>query len=194
MGVYSKCRGFGKGWALAAILALAACQHPESLNPDSPLYLPPAGSVFHLDRALTVPAGRAQVQIQSGAVGRGELAPHCILRLREPADRDRILAPGDFEITRSARRTTIFPVRWEPGTRIQVAGPAFTLAQGGGGDDGPTDEYYVTEMWLRSATQPQVYKLECRQLDDPGLGSHVTFQEIQATLRPTAWIIPAAGR
>ncbi len=173
---------------------MAACQHPETLDPESPLFLPPAGSIFHLVQPLRVPADRARVEIQSGAVGRGEFSPHCILRLREPSPTDRTIMPGDFEITRSARRTTILPVRWEPGTRIQVAGPAFTLAMGGGGDDGPTDEYYVTEMWLHSAAQPQVYKLECRRLDDPGLGRHVTFQEIQATLKPTAWIEPAARK
>ena len=175
---------------MLAALSLAACQHSESLDPESPLYLPPAGSVLHLAQTLKVPAGQARVEIQSGAVGRGEFAPHCILRLRDPVTTSQAIGPADFEIVRTTRRTTTLPVRWEPGSRIQVAGPAFTLSMGGG-DDGPTDEYYVTEMWLRSPLEPRVYKLECRQLDDPGLGSHVTFQEIQATLRPIAWIEPA---
>ncbi len=189
---YSSPSGLRAPLFLAAVAVLAAgCQYSGSLDPDSPRYLPPPGSVFHLDRPLPVPAGLAGAEIQSGAVGHGEFAPHCILRLREPVARDTTLAPGDFEITRTVQRTTILPVRWEPGTRIQVAGPAFTLAMGGGGDAGPTDEYYVTEMSLHNPERPEVHRLDCRQLDDPGLGSHVTFREIQATLRPIAWIVPA---
>ncbi len=179
--------------ALAGIMVtVAGCQHAPVSDRSSIDFLIPEGATFTLHRPITIPPREAHVYIQDGAVhplnGTNLYYPHCKLGVADIGDAPRTVAPGGFQITRVRRYVDHILLVDRAG--LQLAALGLRLAQGDGGSDGPTDYMYVTAMRLHSDRQPQVRDLHCQQLDDPGLGRHVSYEEIRQSLGDLATIRP----
>ena len=171
----------------AASLLLSACANQPVNDVSSPHFVLPIHSTLTLNQTIEIPPHRLSASIQNGVVyptgAVDEYAPNCKLRVKHLKDTGQTIEPGTFDIIAVARRVDIIPIGGIGGARL--AGPAMTLASGGG-DGAPSDEMYKTLMTLRPSTQSLATKLVCQQLDDPGLGEHVSFLEMQTTLRPVA--------
>jgi len=94
--------------------------------------------------------------------------------------------------SRTAAAGASFVVGGEAGTRIDVStqvglgvGPRGWLA----GDTPPTQIFYKTRLWLRSASQPQVRLLTCQwdQMTASGaaFARHLTLEEVRQALGQT---------
>lgn len=171
----------------AASILVTACANQAINDVRSPHFVLPTSSILTLNETIEIPPHSLSVSIQNGSVypsgAVNAYAPNCSLRVRHLKDTGQTVEPGTFDIVAVSRQVDIIPIGDIGGA--QLAGPAITLASGGA-DDGPSDELYKTLMTLRSSTPSQVSKVVCQQLDDPGLGQHVTFEEMQITLRPVA--------
>lgn len=172
---------------LATSLLLTACANQAINDVNSPHFVLPTQSTLTLNRRIDIPPNQLSVSIQNGSVypsgAVNEYAPNCSLRVKHLKDTAQVVEPGTFDIVSVSRQVDIIPISGFAGVRL--AGPAIVLASGGA-DDGPSDELYKTIMTLKSSSNPEASKLVCQQLDDPGLGQHVTFEEMQVTLRPVA--------
>jgi len=170
----------------AASLLLTACANQAVKDVSSPHFVPPIHSTLILNKTIEIPPHQLSVSIQNGVVyptgAVDEYAPNCKLRVKHLQDTGQTIEPGTFDIIAVARRVDIIPIGEIGGARL--AGPSMTLASGGA--EGPSDEMYKTLMALRPSTQSLATKLVCQQLGDPGLGEHVSFLEMQTTLRPVA--------
>ncbi len=89
-----------------ALTALAACAGPVH-NPDSPAYVLPVGTVFTINRAVTVPPNTGHVTFQYGSIvtegnlkGADDFYPHCWLDIHDVKDVPRTIAPGDYRLVR----------------------------------------------------------------------------------------------
>jgi hypothetical protein len=179
---------FHSATALAAVsLLLTACANQTVKDVSSPHFVPPIHSTLRLNKTIEIPPHQLSVSIQNGVVyptgGVNQYAPNCKLRVKHLKDTGQTIEPDTFDIVAVSRQVDIIPIGEIGGARL--AGPAMRLASGGG-DGGPSDEMYKTLMTLRPSTQSLATKLVCQQLDDPGLGEHVSFLEMQTTLHPVA--------
>jgi len=159
---------------LIPLLGLLGC---ESIPPSetSPFHRVPGGSRLILNTNLLVPPYSAKIYIQNGwiAYGANQYYPYCKLQLQEPKFTPQEVLPGVFEIYRSRRITDLF-ASLEP----QVQHVRARLYDGK-----PSPIVYGTDLFLRSAEQPQVYKLMCGHMQDPNLTArHLTIEQIRATL------------
>lgn len=140
----------------ASLLLAAGCQGPAP-TPDSPYgaFQIPAGTQFVLNRELRFPPEIASLYIQRGELttirsGAQEVFPYCIFTLD-------IVPPDGFTVTPDT--FSVFLVRRPIESFSAVAGRRYA---GMGGDEGPTQIFYKTRMFLRSAVQPEVRQLTCQ--------------------------------
>jgi hypothetical protein len=56
------------------------------------------------------------------------------------------------------------------------------LASNGDGDGGANPVMSTTTLSLHSARQPEVFRLSCKQLDEPYLARHVGVEQMRKTL------------
>lgn len=172
--------------AIIAILAalLAACQTTAyEGNENSPFYLIPVGSTVTLTRNLTIPANQVAVFLQGGDVvasgGTNQYYPHCKFELRRRLDTAQTVQADSFEITK---------VTQEIGHSVtlddlQLAGVSIGIGIHAGADsDGASLQTYSTRMTLRSARQPEVFRLSCGLAALPHEGQHVSINEMRKAL------------
>jgi len=159
---------------------LAGCQSQQVRDVTSPYFSPPAGSRLTLHKEIIIPPEQAHIYVQFGRLHTVNTTnlyyPNCKLKMKDISADSQVIKPGSFQVIKTTSYTNIFMLT-ELG-RVQVAG-LFTDASGDG-DLG--DIMYVTDLQLRSTEQPHVDRILCQQLDDPGLGEHVTVSEIMKTL------------
>ena len=168
---------------LLAIAVLGSCQsHPKTAS--SLLIDPPDGTLLVLHKTITIPPEQAHIYIQHGRVrsvnDTNLYTPNCKLRLKNPRPNPQIIEPDKFRIVQVRHYTDLFQLTEVVETRL--AGLSVNVL--GGNNLG--DIMYVTEIRLQSQKQPAVERLLCQQLDDPGLGEHVSREQIVETLRGIA--------
>lgn len=172
--------------AIITILAtlLVACQTSAyEGNENSPFYLVPVGSTLTLTRTLTVPAEQVAVFLQGGEVaasgGINQYYPHCKFELWRRLDIAQTVQADSFEITK---------VTQEIGHSVtldglQLAGVSIGIGIHAGAEgDGASLQTYSTRMTLRSARQPEVFRLSCGQAALPHEGEHVSINEMRKAL------------
>lgn len=164
-----------------ATLLLSACSFVPPKDVNSTFYSPPVGSILTLKRKITIPANDARVRIQNGEIQPSYFAldsyyPNCEFELYSVSEKSREVMPDKFTITKVVRNEEIVSLV----SPTQVAASGFT-ASIGFGDSSPIFDYQ-TVMNLRSANQPDVFKLTCMQWEDPNDGDHVTITQIRKTL------------
>lgn len=170
--------------ALAAALALPACQTSFEDNENSPYYVLPPGTRLILNQTLTIPAEQVAVWLQDGRVVPANDAnmyyPHCKLELRRRLATVQTVAPDEFVVTRVTRSLLHSVHAPATGKRWLVAA-GFGINLGGG--DGPSIQTFATRMDLGSDRQPEVLRLTCGQWGYPHEGRHVNIGEIRGALR-----------
>jgi hypothetical protein len=186
---------------LSVVGFLAACQTAAyEGNENSPFYPVPAGSTLTLTRSVTIPADQVAVYLQGGEVvpaGRiNQYYPHCKFELIHRRDTGQTVRPDDFEIIKVVRET---------GHSVALAGLQTAQMSVGIGinvgmdRDGSSLQTYSTRLMLRSARQPQVFRLSCGQAALPHEGQHVSINEMRKALGNLFTLelggrVPSAGR
>ena len=169
---------------LITILLLTACQTSAyEGNESSPFYLIPAGSTLTLTRSLTIPAEQVAVFLQGGEVvasgGINQYYPHCKFELQRRLDTTQTVQADSFEITK---------VTQEIGHSValdglRLAGVSIGIGINiGSRGDGASLQTYSTRMTLRSARQPEVFRLSCGHAALPHEGQHVSINEMRKAL------------
>jgi hypothetical protein len=186
---------------LSVVGFLAACQTAAyEGNENSPFYPVPSGSTLTLTRSVTIPADQVAVYLQGGEVvpaGRiNQYYPHCKFELIHRRDTGQTVRPDDFEIIKVVRET---------GHSVALAGLQTAQMSVGIGinvgmdRDGSSLQTYSTRLMLRSARQPQVFRLSCGQAALPHEGQHVSINEMRKALGNLFTLelggrVPSAGR
>ena len=186
---------------LSVVGFLAACQTAAyEGNENSPFYPVLAGSTLTLTRTVTIPADQVAVYLQGGEVvpaGRiNQYYPHCKFELIHRRDTGQTVRPDDFEIIKVVRET---------GHSVALAGLQTAQMSVGIGinvgmdRDGSSLQTYSTRLMLRSARQPQVFRLSCGQAALTHEGQHVSINEMRKALGNLFTLelggrVPSAGR
>jgi hypothetical protein len=160
---------------------LVGCQStPATKNRPTPSSVSIADSTLITHTDILIPPEQAHIYIQNGQIltvnGTNLYTPHCKLRLKNAQSDIQRISPDRFQIIEVRHYTELFLLTNT--NRLQIAGQL--VIGGGGGDLG--DIMYITELKLQSDQHPQVNKLLCQQLDDPGLGEYVSAEQIIETL------------
>jgi hypothetical protein len=162
--------------AVVFVATLTACATPPPTGGAAPLYSVPTGSVLTLHTALTIPPGSARAAIQGGAATTeaklDRYYPHCEFEVRTVTDRPQTVAPGQFRVTRVVYDTENYgslPMR------VAAAGGISAFA----GADPSFVYLFYTELYLESATRPNVLRLTCGQVSDYALGSQPTIADFK---------------
>ena len=154
------------------VLLLCGCQAGTGYQlPTGPVPEPVISTVT-LNQPFPVRADRANEYIQDGTIMPyekiTEYYPHCIFSLRSIAETARTIQPETFMVTRLHR------------DRFMAWAGKLMVASSGGGDFNMIMS--DTSLDLHSDSQPEVFRLVCRQLDDPWRARHVSAQKMQQTL------------
>jgi hypothetical protein len=167
---------------LAALLVACQTSAYEG-NENSPFYLVPAGSTLTLTRSLTIPANQVAVFLQGGEVvasgGINQYYPHCKFELQRRLDAAQTVQADSFEITKVVQEIG-HSVALDG---LQLAGVSIGIGINiGSRGDGASLQTYSTRMTLRSARQPEVFRLSCGQAALPHEGQHVSINEMRKAL------------
>ena len=150
---------------------LAACQTDTSHLPDtSPLKQIPVGSSLELHQTLTIPADKVAVYLQGGRVmpyaNVNVTLAHCKFEVKRRLDVEQTLRPDVFRVTHvyqgEAHSASLVPLA------IAEVRAGRGIRTSGGGSNSPSARTIVTVMSLQSASQPDVLRLSCGHVDDPG--------------------------
>ncbi len=129
---------------------------------DPAYTIPTAGSVIKLKKSLVVPGGRTKVYLQRGqVVSRRNLDryyPSCNFEVWKLRQRPTTIRPGTFSVARTVRDTD-FMVQLHPPQRAALRRVDYS-------DGGMDMIIHVVHMRLKSAKQPNVYRLSCRSWQD----------------------------
>jgi hypothetical protein len=164
------------------IIGLAGCQtvvHPDA---DSPFYRVPKGATLILNRDITIPAGSVRVIYQEGrqVYAPNEYKPFCKFEVLPLKDVPQQVKADEFLIHRSGWGVDTLLVGLETLPRYARRGWLWF------DDDPPSPRIYGTYLYLRSATQPDVYRLLCGHLQDAAtVPRHLTINQIRAALGDT---------
>jgi hypothetical protein len=157
-------------------IMVSGCAGQRSVSPDSPNTILPVGSTIVLEQPLSVDAGTVSFWIQNGKrTGRRNVYyPACKLEMWTRAKEDRTIAPDEFRVTRVTRD-------WMVGASDLPFRQA--VLSFNDDDGGPSLFVMATVIYLKSASQPDVYRLTCEQWEVPPNPEHVTINEMISTLR-----------
>jgi len=182
-------------FAISALaVLLSACQTMYDGNEDSPYYLVPVGSTLILHNAVAIPPQRAGVYLQGGQIlplaQVNQYYPHCKFEVRAPREMAQTVTPDEFAIAKSVQEV-VHAMRAD---HIQLARVSVGISIGLGIDGGgPSVQTYATRMDLRSANQPEVFRLTCGQWEYPPFARHVTIGEMRRALGAVFTLRLAAG-
>jgi hypothetical protein len=167
--------------ALLGLLLLAGCQTDAALPRDAATGSGLTVTAIRLDRPLTIPAGSATVRLQFGHTvasnATQETEPYCSFELATVRAAPQPVEPERFEVVRIERRVRDF-------AGMPVMPRAFVPGLFGG-DDEPSQAYFITEFRLRSGPHAQARSLTC-QVNALGLPlsgqRYLTLNEMRAAL------------
>lgn len=179
------------------LVALAGCQS-SLYNFDDPLdnprSVPPPGSVFVLNEALTFPPNHSRNNIQNGKIlGPGRVnryVPSCQFYLydsKESLKTTRTIEPDRFEVTRASQSIEYYVK--SQSVEVAAAGVGFNTAYFRTIDDDMGPVPMKTTMRVHSDKQPQVHEISCTRADDAWLRNYVSVNEIIATLGDVATLV-----
>jgi hypothetical protein len=158
------------------VLFASGCQTPVARDETSPLFVVPVGSTLTLHRPLRIPPNDAGVYIQYGRVLAYNQVDayyaHCDFEVRTRRAVAQTVRPDTFGITRVVQDTSLV----DSGTKQLAAGAKFRPY----GDIAHL--VYATEMYLRSASQPDVLRLTCAHREPPEEGDHLSIAQIRQAL------------
>lgn len=177
------------GLVLAGLLS--ACQTTPGIgigtgiiDPNSPFQSVPQGSRLILNHDITIPAGSVKVIYQGGrqVYAANEYEPFCKFEILPLKDVPQQVSADEFVIYRSGRGQHALLVGIGLETLPRYAARGFLWWR----DDAPSPRIYGTYMFLRSPTQPDVYRLICGHLQEPdGLARYLTINQIRAAIGDT---------
>jgi hypothetical protein len=169
-----------------ASVSLAGCTMSSAFPPP---YSVPAGSTITINKELPVKPNSLRVTMQYGKIiDRSDVEsyyPNCHFELYTLSDEPRTIEPDEVTITRFVNQTHLVS-----SGMLMYAGLA--ISGGFGGNDGgpPMAEVYVTDIYLHSEKQPDLYTLTCQHWEDPYDGDYLTMSQIQEALGDLATIKP----
>jgi hypothetical protein len=176
---------------LLGLLIITGCQtgpYPVS----SPYYTIPAGSQLRIKQNLTIPANSATVYLQNGApVARNKLDqyyPHCWFESWQRLKNSQTIKPDTFTINAVKIREEVVMGQ----SKFLLASTALSGSIGVGGGSATAVEY-ITELTIKSDTQPDIRKLFCNHWEDPVDGRHLTVPEMNKALGGYAELLPKTG-
>jgi hypothetical protein len=166
---------------ILAFTAVAACSARYVGNENSPHYVVPAGSQLELNRPLDIPGGAVSVFIQDGRImplaQLDRYSPYCKFELYTLDPNPRTVNPDEIAILR-AQQTIEFGLFAAAGHSAR----GIFGAMMGDKPGGSPLQTFMTRMQLRSATQPDIYRLTCAEQAFPPEGEHVSIAEMRRTL------------
>ncbi len=143
---------------------LAACQINAPRGEDSPWSRIPENSTLILHSPITILDQAVSAKIQDGEVmGFRPLYtfdPWCEIELWLRNQGEYVIQPGEFTVTRVVESTTTIIVGETPQLALSGQGTV-QLGMGGGEGGGPGFVRNMTEMFLHSPNQPEVYLMTC---------------------------------
>ena len=144
--------------ALLSLLLLVGYLTGISLSREAIAESGRAVTSVRLDRMLIIPAGSATVRLQFGRTvasnATQETEPYCSFELATVRDAPQMVEPERFEVVRIERRVRDF-------AGMPVMPRAFVPGLFGG-DDEPSQAYYITEFHLRPGLHAQARSLTCQ--------------------------------
>ena len=146
-------------------LALSACQSTAEIPITSPYYEIPTGSRLVLNQTLEIPPVSATVRLQFGKIvsrfDTQDFEPVCVFESNLVAETAQRFEPDSFDIIR---------VRVGSGTSSAQVQPRSGLVPVSGRfiGDGGSRLFYRTELFLKSAKQPQVLAMTCQHAREAG--------------------------
>jgi hypothetical protein len=144
--------------ALAAFF-LTGCETISNLEPASDLRvdLRDKEVSFVLEQDITIPAKKARLYLQNGAVGgsRDLYQPFCVLEIDAVDHQGFTITPDSFDVVRIQRSTV--QIASQGGTKLaSSASLAFRLR-----NDSESRVHDGYHFWLQSDSQPSVMRLTC---------------------------------
>ena len=161
--------------SFAAVL-LCACDNSQAIRDEnSQFFSVSLGSSFTLNREITIQPDNTSVYLQNGSiepVGNIDFyQPHCKFELFSISEQARVVQPDTFVVTRIVDRREDVARQWP---RYAALGMAL--------GDGPVHLTFSTEMYLKSNTQPDVFRMNCKRWDWPNIGEFLSINEMRQSL------------
>ncbi len=169
-------------WHMLLPLMISACQTDTRLPISSAYFQIPVGSHLVLNQPLEIPPTSATVRLQFGTIvsrfKTQDFEPVCVFESRIVGEVAQRIEPDRFEIIRVRRDDNT--------SSAQVTPLAGLIKVSSGGDAGGGRRYYKTEMFLRSAKQPQILVMTCQHAREAGATLFelrpLTMEEIRQAL------------
>lgn len=132
------------------------------------------GDVLVLETELAFPKDHARVKMQGdGPVGGvDEYHPYCEMEVTVVSDGSFKLLPDRFEVTRFSERISDTNIASIP-LRVAATDDSGGLSQ----------LTFISEMWLKSTSQPEARLLNCRHVVEPQSARSVTVVEMREALQ-----------
>ncbi len=159
-----------KKLSLIALIAifLSACQ-TSNVRPSFP-----TGVMFQLNEDIEFNPLQVALYFQYGKIvdanSIDDYKSNCTLEVKHKLKRTQIFTPDNFSVNRVHREIT------NQYHASSLHSQAFAF---GGASRYPE---YITEIYLYSKRQSNIYKLTCQHLEEPEFPRHLTPEEIQNTL------------
>lgn len=140
------------------------------MSPDT--YVP-NGATITLNESVPIPRNSVAAAIRGGYLAdRYTHEAHCRLEVRTLASEPRLLEPDSFEVVRTSWEWEYFG-----GLDPRVMYAALITPEG------PSLFWYTTYIFLSSQSQPDVYRLRCRHLQESDVHPrYLTVAQIQQVL------------
>lgn len=175
-------------WAIIALgmamVALAGCAGSASYegNENSPFYVIPPESQLVLNHEVTIPANAVSIYLQDGRIlpfsDVRKYYPHCKFELYSMSNVARQVAPDTFAVTRVMQEES----QSADAGIMRYAQSQQNVTMADMGDPGGLPLIaFVTRMYLHSAKQPDVFRMNCAQWGYPLRDRQVTIAEIRRT-------------
>ncbi len=151
-----------------ATLFLSACQSTYVRHSL------PMDSIFHLNHEIRFHPSQVAIYLQHGQIvpanSIDDYSPNCTLEVKHKLAHSQTFHPDQFRIDK---------VRYEIAAN-NLSTPLVTHSLAFGGQTRYPE--YITDIYLHSADQPNIYKLTCQHLEEPENARHLTLEEIQGVL------------
>ena len=131
-----------------------------------------------------IPANALKIYIQDGRLvyATNEYYPFCKFELRDLKETPQVVKPDEFEIYSTSRQADLF-VSIDKYHLIAGLGVITSFGMFERNDGKPSPIVYGIRMDLRSARQPDVFRLTCGHLQDPNMEArYLSIKQIWGAL------------
>ena len=162
---------------LAITIIISGCETLTTLEAFPPPYSLPVGSTLSINQDLTVAPNSVSVWIQFGkVVSRKDVdlsLPNCHFEMYTLRLVEQTIYKDEVAITRFVNRS-----EYVSNGNVMYASLVADADDGGG----PMAEIFRSEIYLKSAKQPDLFRLTCEEWDDLFNGIYLTVDQIQQAL------------